>query len=220
MHSLLVSNITKTYGAKMVLNHASLQLHTGDIVGIFGSNGTGKSTLLKIVFGTEEADSLQLTHNSKTYKVKDVIPGSLIAYLPQDPFLPKSFKVRDIIPLYYSDGDLQNKIFYAPGIGKIANTAVGRLSMGELRYLELLMVGNLNHPFLMLDEPFSMIEPLYKDLIKEFLNKVKTKKGIIITDHYYKDVLAVTTRNLLLKNGGLLPVDNEAELIAEGYLPL
>nr|WP_245895719.1 ABC transporter ATP-binding protein [Flavobacterium album] len=156
--------------------------------------------------------------NGKVIPVHKIIPEGCIGYLPQEPFLPNTMKVRDIIPLYYS-GDEQDKLFYSPRIDKIANTRVGKLSMGELRYFELLLIGHLPHQFLMLDEPFSMIEPLYKDLIKDFLKKLKTQKGIIITDHYYDDVLSVTNRKLLLKDGQLININDRNDLIAHGYLP-
>lgn len=120
--------------------------------------------------------------------------------------------------MYYK-GDEQDKIFYAPRIEKIANTKACNLSMGEVRYLELLLVGHLSHPFLMLDEPFSMVEPLYKELIKEHLMAFKARKGIILTDHYYEDVFSVTDRNLLLKNGRLIAVDNINDLADHGYVP-
>ena len=218
MHSLIVTSLTKTFGTKKVLGNVSFGLQTGEILSIFGRNGSGKSTLLKVLFGTKNADTLNLSINNIPFEAKDIIPKSKIAYLPQEPFLPKSMKVRDVIPLYFK-GDQQDKIFYAEGIPKISNTGIGKLSMGELRYLELLLVGHLGHPFLMLDEPFSMVEPLYKEHIKTFLLQLKTTKGIIITDHYYKDVLAVSTKSLLLKNGHLIPIENENQLAAEGYLP-
>lgn len=218
MHNLSVTGVTKTFGNRKVLDGAGFQCKTGEIVGIFGRNGTGKSTLLKIIFGTLTSQYIDIVINGRYIPVKEVIAQSRIAYLPQDSFLPKRIKVKDLIPLYFEDGDKQDRLFYADGIHKIANKAVGTLSLGELRYLELLLVSNLNHPFLMLDEPFSMIEPLYKEKIQEFLTDLKTKKGIILTDHYYKDVLTVSNRNLLLKDGKLIPVDTTDELVAHGYI--
>lgn len=218
MHTLTATNIVKAFGAKKVLDNTALECSTGEIVGVFGRNGCGKSTMLKILFGTIKADSIDLAINGQPLPVNEVISQGKIGYLPQDPFLPKNLKIRDIVPLYYT-GDEQDKLFYAPGMDKIANTRAGKLSMGELRYFELLLVGNLSHPFLMLDEPFSMVEPLYKELIKSFLTGLKAKKGIIITDHYYNDVFSVTDRNLLLKDGKLINVKNEQELAAYGYLP-
>jgi len=219
MESLSVTGLTKSFGTKKVLDDLSLTLQTGDILGVFGRNGSGKSTMLKILFGTVEANALSMWHNNTLIRAKNVIPNSIISYLPQDPFLSKSLKVRDVIPMYFTESELQDKIFYASGISKITDTKVGNLSMGELRYFELILVGNLNHPFIMLDEPFSMVEPLYKERIKEFLNGLKTTKGIILTDHYYKDVLSLSTSNILLKDGKPITVTNESQLIAEGYLP-
>lgn len=218
MQNLTITALSKSFGSKIIADNLSLQLNTGDITGIFGRNGSGKSTILKILFSTIKADSLKLELDGSLVKASDIIPKSIIGYLAQEPFLPTRLKVRDIIALYFK-GDAQDKLFYADGIPKIANTVAGKLSMGELRYFELLLIGNLNHPFLLLDEPFSMVEPLYKEKIKDFLIQLKATKGIIVTDHYYKDVLAISNKNFLLKEGKLIDVNSEAELIAEGYLP-
>lgn len=219
MHNILsVKQVSKSFKGKIILDNVSLECETGQIKGIFGRNGSGKSTLLKILFGVLKADKIHITLNQKHIAVEDIIPEQLIAYLPQDPFMPKYLKVRDIIPMYYS-GDEQDKIFYAPKMHKIANMKIGNLSMGELRYLELLLLSNLSHPFLMLDEPFSMVEPLYKEHIKEYLLNLKDKKGILITDHYYRDVLDVSNNNLLLDSGFMKKVIAEQELIEGGYLP-
>ncbi|WP_369692829.1 ATP-binding cassette domain-containing protein [Flavobacterium psychrotrophum] len=201
-----------------MLNNISFELNTGEILGLFGSNGCGKSTLLKILFGKEKAEKITLTYDGTEVKTKDVISKQLISYLPQDQFLPKHLKVRDIISLYFTDSAGQDKIFYAPNIHKIANIVAGKLSMGELRYFELLLIANLPHPFLLLDEPFSMVEPLYKEKIKELLFSLTHKKGIIVTDHYYKDVLEISNKNFLLKDGALHSIKNEAGLTSLGYL--
>jgi ABC-type lipopolysaccharide export system ATPase subunit len=70
----------------------------------------------------------------------------------------------------------------------------------------------------MLDEPFSMVEPLYRERIKEKLLDLKTTKGIIMTDHYYNDILETATNCFLLKNGRLIPVSNAEDLAEYGYL--
>lgn len=217
--ALSVTELSKAYGSNQLLDRVSLHCSKGEIIGIFSRNGCGKSTLLKILFGTVKADTIRLSINSDPVSVDDIIPKKLIGYLPQEPFLPKSVKVRDIVPMYIESGELQDRILYDPMIGKISGTRAGSLSMGELRYFELLLVGNLSHPFLMLDEPFSMIEPQYKDRIKDYLIGLKEKKGILLTDHYYADVFAVSDRNMLLKNGRLITIESQQELADYGYLP-
>ncbi|MFP9098333.1 ATP-binding cassette domain-containing protein [Flavobacterium sp. RHBU_24] len=218
MNRLTVHNIIKHFGKRAVLDAVHFELQQGEILGIFGRNGCGKSTLLKILFGVQKADVFRMGVNGKALLQRQVIPDCIISYLPQESFLPTHLKVRDIIPMYFS-GEGQDKIFNADGINKIANTPAGRLSMGEMRYFELLLIAHLPQPFLLLDEPFSMVEPLFKEKIKELLIKLTNKKGIIVTDHYYKDVLEVNDKSLLLKEGKLLAVSNVSDLAGHGYLP-
>ncbi len=218
MNTLNVTNLSKSYGKKMIVNDMDLRCSTGEIIGVFGSNGTGKSTLLQCIFGTLKANEIRITIDDKHIVPRNVISSKQIGYLPQDSFLPKGRKVREVIPLVFPNGDDQDRIFYAQGIHAIENSKVGKLSMGELRYLEVLLLCHLKHRFLLLDEPFSMIQPSYKELIKGLLFRVKKEKGIIVTDHYYEDVLAVSDRNMLLKNGKLLVVEGKGDLIIHGYL--
>jgi ABC-type multidrug transport system ATPase subunit len=218
MAGLSITGVQKSFSGKTVLSDVSLHLETGDVMALLGRNGCGKSTLLKILFGTEKATAIHLEFNGRVIKPSDVIPQQVISYLPQDPFLPKHLKVKDIIPICFLDGAAQDAVFYAYNMHKLANTPAGKLSMGELRYFELLLIANLHHPFLLLDEPFSMVEPLYKEKIKELLLNLTAKKGIIVTDHYYQDVLEISNKNFLLKDGTLHPVKDEAGLAALGYL--
>lgn len=217
MNTLEITNLTKSFTNKLILNDVSLKCETGEIIGVFGRNGSGKSTLMKLIFGTLKADSIEIRINSHIIQPKNIITSGKIAYLPQEPFLPKGLKVREVIPLLYENNE-QDNIFYAPGVSKFENTLIGKLSMGELRYLEILLIGNLNHQFLLLDEPFSMVEPLIKEMLKAFLIKLKKTKGIILTDHYYHDVLDTTNRNLIVKEGSVFKVEAEADLKRYEYL--
>jgi len=218
MDLLKVTNLNKSYGKKAVLMNINLDCKTGEIIGIFGRNGTGKSTLLKLIFGTVKADSILIKINSDVISQKDVIKSKRIGYLPQDSFLPKERRVREIIPLFFPNGDDQDKIFYSPQVSSFEKIKVGKLSLGQLRYLELLIIGNLNHQFLMLDEPFSMIEPIYKDVIKGLLLELKKSKGIILTDHYYNDVLEITDKNFVIKDAKKIEIKDKNDLVRYEYL--
>lgn len=220
INTLQIDMLSKSFGKKQVLSDIGFKCSTGEIIGVFGRNGAGKSTLLKIVYGTLKADSIRIRFNLGIMKARNIIPSKKIAYLPQSTFLPKELKVRDVIPFFFPHGEQQDRIFYSPLVVRFENLRVGKLSLGQLRYLEVLLVGNLQHPFLMLDEPFSMIEPVYKDAIKEMLVELKQTKGIILTDHYYDDVLQVSTRNFLLKEGKKVEVDDIHDLARNEYLKL
>lgn len=218
MDLLEVTDINKTYGKRIVLKNINLECRVGEIIGIFGRNGSGKSTLLKLIFGTVKADSILIKIDSVIMSQKAIIPSKKIGYLPQSSYLSKERKVREIIPFFFPNGDDQDKIFYSPQVSSFENIKVGQLSMGQLRYLELLIIGNLNHRFLMLDEPFSMIEPIYKDVIKELLLELKKTKGIILTDHYFNDVLEITNKNFVIKDLEMSKIIDINDLFKYKYL--
>lgn len=218
MAILQLYKVEKSFGKKEILKEVSFSCETGEIVGVFGRNGHGKSTLLKIIFGTLKATHVEMSIDGLSINPSEVIPKKRIAYLPQHSFLPKNVRVRDIIPIYYKSEKEQDKIFYDPQIAQIAAKKVGELSIGQLRYFQVLLIGNLDREFLLLDEPFSMIDPLYKERISNLLLNLKQHIGIIITDHYYKDVLNISDKNILIKNGKSYLVNSEEDLRKMGYI--
>lgn len=215
---LTINNASKSFNGRNILDAISFSIKRNSITGLFGRNGCGKSTLLKLIFGTLKADSIEVYIDELKLYQKEIIPSKNIAYLSQDSFLPKELTVRKVISLLFKRGEDQDKIFYAKGVASFEKLLVGKLSIGQLRYLELLLIGHLNHDFLLLDEPFSMIEPLFKDIIQKFLLQLKKTKGIILTDHYYQDVLEITDTNYILKEGKLIKVKSKQDLIKYDYL--
>lgn len=212
MHKMVLHQVTKSFGNTEVLKDISFSLETGVILGLFGRNGSGKSTVLKILFGTLKANSISISINGAEGSISEVIPKQLIGYLPQDPFLPNTAKVRDVIPMFHRGEAEQDRIFYDPHIAKMTHKSIRELSHGERNYFEVVLISYLPHPFLMLDEPFSMLEPLHKEQLKTFLLSISKMKGIIITDHYYKDVFEISSQQLLIKDGIGHPIKTIEEL--------
>lgn len=218
MNHLEIVEVNKAFGKRQILNRVSFSCRTGEIIGLFGRNGSGKSTLLKGIMGTLSMDSITIYLNGENIKLAEIVPREIIGFLPQDSFLPKELKVRDVIPLMFPKGEEQDKIFHAPGVASFDNKKVGKLSIGQLKYLELLLLAQLPQPFLLLDEPLSMLEPMYIERAKQLLLSLKATKGLVITDHYYKDVLEIADRSLVLKAGNAFPVENEQDLAGHEYL--
>ncbi|MFT5102797.1 MAG: ABC-type multidrug transport system ATPase subunit [Candidatus Latescibacterota bacterium] len=216
---LAAHSVTHSFGKKEVLQDISFRCETGDVLGIFGRNGSGKSTLLKILFGLLNANSFDVTLNEIALNPSEVIKDQSIGYLPQHHFIPKWPRVRDIIPIYHQSEEKQELVFYDPGVAKIASKRIGELSLGELKYFECILIASKDHQFLLLDEPFSMLDPLQKEGLKFFLKKAQPKKGIIITDHYYADVLEMSTKNFVISAGRSTLISGEADLIQLNYLP-
>lgn len=218
MNILEIKNLNKSFKGNQILKNLGFTFCTNEINVIFGRNGSGKSTLLKIIYGTLKSESLELKINGEFIKNNNVILDNRIGYLPQDNFLPKSLKVSEVIAMYFTEADKQDKVFYTPRINTIQNRKIGQLSLGEKRYLEIVLLGNLDHKFLLLDEPFSMIEPLFIEIIKDFLNNLKKTKGIILTDHYYNDAIEIADKIFLIKEGSKITINERKDLIDHGYL--
>jgi ABC-type lipopolysaccharide export system ATPase subunit len=217
INELEIDSIIHSYNEKIILSDIYIKCLTGDIIGLLGINGSGKSTLLKIIFGTLKAKSKNIRINKQIcnnwYK-----KGNVISYLPQENFLPPDLTVKKIIKLYIlKKVEIQN-IINDERIKELLNVKTKNLSGGELRYFELLLLINLNTKFILLDEPFAEIEPIYKEIIKEKIVSLKEKIGFIITDHDYRNVIDICTKTLFLGNAKLNEVKDIKKLIELGYL--
>lgn len=215
-HKILIESIVHSFGNKNVLTNISLECNTGEIVGVFGRNGAGKSTLFNILFGTLKPKQATIYLDGKLF-TPSKHQGEFIGYHTQEVMLPKFTKTRDLISLYLPLHK-QDNVCFAEGVHEMSDKNVGDLSLGQQRYLQLLLILNLDHQFIILDEPFSMVEPLYKELIKKKLLAHRANKGFLVSDHYYRDILDIADKVTLLKDGAMAPILNNQELIDLGYL--
>ena len=132
---LEVDSIIKSFDLKQVLTDVYLKCGSGDIIGLFGRSGIGKSTLLKIIFGSLAADNKFIRINQqvvdKPYKKKDILN-----YLPQDGFLPAKLTVKQVAGLYF---DIENaqQLLNDDILRRVLETKISNLSGGEGRYLEI-----------------------------------------------------------------------------------
>jgi ABC-type multidrug transport system ATPase subunit len=215
-HKIAVRVVLHSFGHRRILTNITFECNTGEIIGLFGRNGTGKTTLFKIMFGILKPDQAEIYFDGRMIRYGEKLTN-FVGYHTQEIMLPRYTKTRDVISMYLPLKQ-QDKVFYAIGVQDMANKRICDLSLGQQRYLQLLLLLNLDHPFLILDEPFSMVEPRYKALIKEKLIEYRSQKGFIITDHYYRDVLEITDRTYLLKDGILTAIQKNTDLIDLGYL--
>lgn len=217
-HILEIDSVLYAIGERKLLSDVYLKCETGEIVGLLGRNGCGKTTLLKIIFGTKHTDNKHIAIDGTVYQ-KPYLHNNLLAYLPQQDFVPKNLTLSKIISLYHSQKDKQENVKNDSRVQRHLSKRVDELSKGELRYFELLLLLQLDAKFLLLDEPFSGIEPLYVEQIEELLRSHLPTKGFIITDHDYRAVLRVSNRLILLADGACRPITHPDELIDRGYMP-
>jgi ABC-type multidrug transport system ATPase subunit len=215
MNWLEINNVTHYFGKKKVLDDVFFNCNSGDIIGLLGRNGCGKSTLLQIIFGVLKSES-NVRINYKSYE-QVLSNKNLIAYMPQGTFLPRGLRVKNVINLML-DPDKRGEVLEDSRIASFKNAKIIDLSGGEKRYLEFMLIMNLKSMFVMLDEPFSQIEPLYSKRMKEIIKVQSATKGIILTDHDYYNILDVSNRNILIKNGITIEVKGLEDLKRLGYI--
>ena len=216
MSKLHIDSVTKSYNNKVILSDVFISCQKGEIKGLIGRNGSGKSTLLKIVFGTEKPDSKFVRIGNKV--IKNISDGrNLINYLPQDNFLPNDISIKALINLF-----LQRKsrkiLFENEYIKPLLNKKNQDLSGGEKRIVEILLIIHSNAEYILLDEPFNGVSPIVRAYIIEYIKKMKSSKGYIITDHDYKNVINLADSIFYLQNGFLKEINDKSELVELGYL--
>jgi lipopolysaccharide export system ATP-binding protein len=214
--SLEIDSVTKHYNNSIILSNINIKCNKGDIIGLLGRNGSGKSTLFQIIFGTKKCENkfvrINNIVNDKPFKIKNGI-----SYLPQNSFIPKYLTVKKTIFLYLPKSKI-NVFIEDSLIKKIYNSKIYNLSGGELKFLEVKLLLYIENSFCLLDEPFSGVSPLYVELLKKLIQKMSLEKGIIITDHNYKNILDISNKLYFLKDGNTIPINDIDELIKLGYI--
>lgn len=213
---LEIDSIQKKYNGKIIISDVYLKCQTTDIIGILGRNGSGKSTFLKILFGIESADfKFVRIDGFAQSKTRDLLAE--ISYLPQENFIPNSFSVQKAIRLSITKNNW-NQFYEDEMILSMMGKKVKQLSGGELRYLEIKLILCKNTKFVLLDEPYNGLSPLVIEKINALIIENSKIKGIIITDHNYQNVIKISTKLVLMKEGKLHHLKNKSELVDLNYL--
>ena len=213
---LEVDSVQKQYDGKIIVSDVYLKCETTDIIGVLGRNGSGKSTLLKIIFGIVAAD-FKFIRVDGVVKSKTSDLLNEISYLPQDNFIPSLFSIKKTIQLSIAKDKLQ-EFFADEMIQSMFDKKIKDLSGGELRYLEIKLILNSTSKFVLLDEPYNGLSPIMIEKINELITAMSSVKGIIITDHNYENVIKVSTKLALMKEGKMHHLKDKSELVEKGYL--
>lgn len=217
---LEVDNVEKYYDSVQLLYGVYLKAEEGQVTGILGSNGCGKSTLLKIIFGTLKSKYKLIKVDGNVLHKKMYATG-IAKYLPQHNFIPDFLSIRKTLKLYgVSETDF-NAFFITDHFD--LTQKFGKLSGGQRRIVEVFLTLKTPSRIILLDEPFSHISPVQVEAIKELIQLEKQHKIIVITDHLYREITAVSDAIYLIKNGSSKRVQQLTDLedykyISEGSL--
>lgn len=231
---LRTSDLVKKYGKRTVVNHVSINVKQGEIVGLLGPNGAGKTTTFYMTVGLivpNEGDIFIGDQNITKFPVyKRAQHG--IGYLAQEASIFRKMTVEDNIlsVLQFTDKSPEEQreklesLIDEFGLHKVRKNLGDRLSGGERRRAEIARCLAIDPKFIMLDEPFAGIDPIAVQDIQSIVAKLKYRNiGILITDHNVDETLSITDRAYLLFEGKVLFQGTAEELAAnpvvrEAYL--
>lgn len=222
---LTTDNLVKRYGKRTVVNHVSIDVRQGEIVGLLGPNGAGKTTTFYMSVGLITPNGgrifLDKTDITKMPVYKRAKMG--IGYLAQEASVFRKISVEDNLRAVLEMTDLTRKqqkeklesLINEFRLQKVRKNYGDRLSGGERRRTEIARCLAISPKFIMLDEPFAGVDPIAVEDIQSIVYKLKDKNiGILITDHNANETLSITDRAYLLFEGKILYQGTSEELAA------
>ncbi|MDI9364604.1 MAG: ATP-binding cassette domain-containing protein [Flavobacterium sp.] len=215
-HYLEIDGVYLEIDERVILSNIYLKCETGFITGLLGKNGTGKSCLMKIMYGVFDCES-SVRFDKKAFKQLYKQPN-LVSFLPQFNFLPKSLSISEVLYQFQLNYNLFANTFSE--FTKKSMTKLYELSSGELRLVELYVILSSETKFTILDEPFTHLNPLQIDKVKQIIIDKKFSKGILISDHLYNHILDISDLLYVLNNGKTNLVSSLDDIEFFGYLRL
>ncbi len=215
MDYLKVENIEKRYGKRKVVNNVSLDVKSGEVVGLLGPNGAGKTTTFYSIIGLIKPDKGKIFINDKDItRLPMYMRARLgIGFLPQESSVFRKLTVEEnlLCVLEFIEKDkkkrkeIAEKLLLRFGIAHLRNNLAYTLSGGERRRVEIARALCTNPRFLLMDEPFTGIDPITQKEIQKIILELKADGiGILITDHNVRETLEITDRAYLMYDGRIL----------------
>ena len=231
---LRTDNLVKKYGRRTVVNHVSIDVTQGEIVGLLGPNGAGKTTTFYMTVGLIEPNQGKIFLNDLDITRYPVYKRAQngIGYLAQEASVFRKLSVEDNIravlemtPMTKEEQrDKLESLIAEFRLEKVRKNLGDQLSGGERRRTEIARCLAINPRFIMLDEPFAGVDPIAVEDIQNIVYRLKDKNiGILITDHNAQETLRITDRAYLLFEGRILFQGTSEELasnpvVREKYL--
>ena len=234
MATLRTENLEKSYKGRRTVDKVSLSLDTGEVVGLLGANGAGKTTIFSIITGIIKPSAGKVLIDTDDITCLPTYKRARLGlcYLPQEPSIFRKLTVEENImsilefqPVSsYERKDKLNFLFEELNVGHLARQMAVTLSGGERRRVEIARTLAASPKFILLDEPFAGIDPISVADIQQIIIHLKSKGiGILITDHNVQHTLEVCDRvyiineGVILKSGTPYEITNSAE-VRDTYL--
>ena len=221
-------DLVKRYGSRVVVNGVSATVDTGEVVGLLGPNGAGKTTTFYMVVGVVRPDggsvalesagsSIELTHRPMHQRARFGI-----GYLAQENSIFRKLSVGDNLRLIWEMNGVPREeqerrlpaLLDEFGLGRLIDARSDSLSGGERRRVEIARAMATDPAFLLLDEPFTGIDPIAVADIQTMIRQLRERGlGILITDHQVRETLAIVDRAYILNDGKIEVAGSATEVL-------
>jgi lipopolysaccharide export system ATP-binding protein len=223
MHLLEIKGLSKSYGGRQVVCGVDMLVKRGEIVGLLGPNGAGKTTTFYMVVGVIPPDKGKIIFDNQDITSLPIHERAHfgIGYLSQEPSIFRKLSVQENITAVLETLPLGRRerrkrmesLLEELRISHLAKSKAYMLSGGERRRLEITRALVTNPSFILLDEPFSGIDPIIVGEAQEIIRDLKRRGlGILLTDHNVRETLAITDRAYLIADGRILISGTAQEL--------
>ena len=220
---LRADDLVKSYGGRRVVDRLSLVIKPGEIVGLLGPNGAGKTTTFHMIVGFERPDSGEIRFGARALSGMPMYERARlgIGYLAQEPSVFRRMTVEQNLVAILETTELSateqserlESLLDELGIAGLRNNSASTLSGGARRRLEIARALVTSPAFILLDEPFSGVDPIAVLDIQTIISHLKERGiGILITDHNVRDTLGICDRAYIINEGAVLEEGSPQEI--------
>jgi len=222
---LATHNLVKAYSKRVVVDHVSIDVNRGEVVGLLGPNGAGKTTTFNMVVGLIVPHEGNITLDGEDITTLPMYKRARkgISYLSQEPSIFRKLTVEENLMAVLETLDLSpaeqkakaDQLLGEFGISHLSKQKAYSLSGGEKRRTEIARSLVTSPDFLLLDEPFSGIDPIAVIDIQQIVSQLRDLGlGVLVTDHSVRETLEITDRAYLIADGKILMSGTAEELLA------
>lgn len=227
MNLLRAVDLNKKYGQRQIVENVSLEVKEGEVVGLLGPNGAGKTTVFSIIIGLVDADNGQVLLNNEDLTNYPVFIRARkgLGFLSQESSIFRGLTVEENLLLvlqtisdvnsFEAGREKAQNILREFRLQELSGKRASQLSGGERRKLEIARAMVRQPQFLLLDEPFSELDPKAVADLQEIIRKLKEKGlGILLTDHRVREALKIVDKIYIMNNGKII-AEGRAEEVLE-----
>lgn len=210
---LICKNVNKNYGNKKVLKNINFSIPRGKIIGLLGKNGTGKTTLIKLINDLLTLDSGEILIDGKKIGVES---KKIISYLPERTYLDKSMTVNEVIDMFsefYDNFDAKKARKLLKDLKLDVNSKLSKMSKGMQEKVQLVLVMSRKALLYILDEPLGGVDPATRDYILDtILTNFNEGASVIISTHLIADIERILDEVIFIDNGKIELIENADKL--------